>query len=221
MTVTSTPRAVRNSNPCNIIKGDPWQGALAPEMMTPEQMAEDRFVVFSSPRWGFRAAAVTLIAYYDKYHIETVETVVKRWAPPTENDTNSYIDKVCGYTTFGPEEVLNLHDYATLSRLIKAMSIVECGGWMFNDMDLDLGLRGAGVEPPAAPFVASRGMPTKIISGAAAGSAGVIQTLHDTRDQLSEFSYMAWAAKIMLGLTVLIIAWQVYEHHADWHRNSR
>lgn len=213
MSIAVTPRAQRNNNPLNIVKGSQWQGLMAYEMMTPEQQAEDRFAVFSAPRWGFRAAAVTIITYYDRYRICTVAGVVQRWAPPNENDTKSYIGFVCAHTGFQPDEVLDFHTYDVLFKILKAMSQEEVGTWGFDDKDLEAGLRSAGVEPEPAAFVASRGVPPKIIAGAAVGSAGMIDTFTDARDHLAQFSYMGWAAKGLMVLTVIIIGYELYHHY--------
>lgn len=213
MSVAATPRAQRNNNPLNIVKGSPWQGLMVPEMMTPEQEAETRFCVFSAPRWGFRAAAVTIITYFDKYQIDTIRGVIQRWAPPAENDTNAYIGFVCVHAGFSSDEVLDLHSYDVLFRLLKAMSQEEAGGWYFDDKDLEAGLRSAGVEPAPASFMASHGVPPKIIAGAAAGSAGLIDTVTDARDHLTQFAYMAWAAKGLMVLTVIIIGYELYQHY--------
>lgn len=205
-------RAQRNNNPMNIVKGSPWQGLMPLEMMTPEQAAEDRFAVFSAPRWGFRAAAVTIITYFDKYQIDTIRGVIQRWAPPNENDTNAYIGFVCAHSGFASDEVLDLHSYDILFKILKAMSQEEAGAWYFNDTDIEAGLRGAGAEPEQVHFLASRNVPPKIIAGAAVGSAGVIDTLTDARDQLMQFSYLAWAAKALMVLSVIVIGYELYQH---------
>lgn len=213
MSVTQPPRAQRNNNPLNIVRGSQWQGLLAPEMMTPEQQAENKFAVFSAPRWGFRAAAVTMITYYDRYGINTVAGVVQRWAPPVENDTNSYIGFVCAHTGFSSDEILDLHSYDVLFKLLKAMSQEEAGAWYFDERDIESGLKSAGVEPEAVHFMASRNVPPKIIAGAAVGSAGLIDTITDARDHLAQFSYMGWAAKGLMALTVIIIGYELYHHY--------
>ena len=37
-----------------------------------------------------RAAAVLLIAHYDRRHLDTIGKLVEVWAPPNENDTEAY-----------------------------------------------------------------------------------------------------------------------------------
>ncbi len=213
MSLTATPRAVRNANPLNIVKGSPWQGLLAPELMTPEQAAEDRFCVFAAPRWGFRAAAVTLLSYYDRYNIDSVTGVLMRWAPPSENDTKSYIGFVCAHSGFHADEILDLHAYDVVFKLLKAMSQEEAGGWYFTDEDLESGLRSTGIVPVQGPFVADRGIPPKLIAAGATAGGGVFETLSNARDQIGQYAYVfSWGAKIMIGLTLAIIGYQLYKH---------
>jgi hypothetical protein len=146
-------RAVRNNNPGNIEKGAPWQGLIIDvDEMTPEQRAEPRFCVFKEPRWGFRAMAVTLITYFDKRKakdgsmIDTIRDVIERWAPPSENNTQAYINAVDLAHPKDHDDKLNLHEYADLAPLVKAIATHECGGWFFKDADLEAGLLLAGVE---------------------------------------------------------------------------
>lgn len=80
-------RGERNNNPLNIRKGSNWKGLVK----TPE---EKQFCVFSSILYGIRAALVLLRTYKYKYHCVTISQIISRWAPPSENDTQKYIDMV-------------------------------------------------------------------------------------------------------------------------------
>jgi hypothetical protein len=161
-------RAVRNNNPGNIEKGDPWQGLMREADMSDAQKAEMRFCVFAAPKWGLRALARTLIKYFDKYKKNTIRNIIRRWAPPKENDTNAYIAHVCRLTGFEADEVLDLHSYDHAGKLAKAIATHEAGGWFFEARDLDEGLRLAGIEPPAKPLAESRTM-----KAAAGGTASI------------------------------------------------
>ena len=79
--MASQPRGIRNNNPGNIERNATrWAG------MTAEQ-TDPRFVVFTSPEYGFRALARTLLTYQRKYGLLSIEDMIGRWAPPNENDT--------------------------------------------------------------------------------------------------------------------------------------
>lgn len=79
------PRGFRNNNPCNIRKGGNWQGL---DNITPD---DGEFCRFTSMAYGFRAALWLLRKYYNKYGLRTVESIIRRWAPESENNTAHYI----------------------------------------------------------------------------------------------------------------------------------
>src|SRR4051812_9786710 len=87
--VAPRPRGVRQNNPLNIRPGSPWQGLDEPSEI-------GGFCNFKAPVWGFRAAFKNLMTYVDSYGISTIQGVIERWAPPTDNnDTAAYIAAVC------------------------------------------------------------------------------------------------------------------------------
>lgn len=135
-----TVRSVRDSNPGNLDAGEHWQGLMPRDQMTPEQAAETRFAVFASPKWGFRAMAVVLRNYASLYGIDTVQAMIERWAPPSENDTQAYIAHECQQMGVLPGDHIDLHDPKTLCAAIKGIAIHEAGGWLFSDADLAAGV---------------------------------------------------------------------------------
>ena len=81
-------RGIINNNPGNIDRNNiKWQG------MSPDQSGDSRFVVFTDPKWGIRAMA-RILQNYAKGDVDTVREIVSKWAPPNENDTQSYINAV-------------------------------------------------------------------------------------------------------------------------------
>jgi hypothetical protein len=110
------PRGIRNNNPLNIREnGTNWNGRIGDD---------GAFVQFSSPVFGVRAAARILKNYRDKYGLDTVAGIISRWAPPVENDTQSYIDSVAKKTDVSPNQTLADSDY---ENLIRAMIYHENG----------------------------------------------------------------------------------------------
>lgn len=76
-------RGIRNNNPANIEdNGTPWRGRMG---------NDGRFIIFDSPVNGIRALARILNTYKVKHGLNTIEGIINRFAPPVENDTNSYI----------------------------------------------------------------------------------------------------------------------------------
>ena len=89
MTAATLPRGIRNHNPGNIRRTNTiWRG------MVPDQSGDAEFVVFLEPLWGLRALGRVLRTYYDLYHCRSVATILRRYAPPTENKTDAYIAAV-------------------------------------------------------------------------------------------------------------------------------
>jgi hypothetical protein len=82
---------------------------------------------------GLRAAAVLLIAHYDRRHLDTIRKLVGVWAPPNENDTEAYARCVAEESGFGIDEPLDLHDYRCLKPILTAMIRIENGRQPYTD----------------------------------------------------------------------------------------
>jgi len=95
------PRGIRNNNPGNIRENRfvdfDWVGE-APDDFDPE------FEEFLTPQAGIRAIARILKNYQSRHGINTVDGIITRWAPPSENDTAAYITAVVQQTRFGPNQ---------------------------------------------------------------------------------------------------------------------
>lgn len=111
-------RGVRNSNPGNLRKSkDQWEGAIGDD---------GAFVIFDSPESGVRALAKNLQSY-GRQGYDSIEKIINRWAPPNENDTQSYIDSVVSATGIPATQSLDLSNPDTLSSLAQAISFHETG----------------------------------------------------------------------------------------------
>ncbi len=111
-------RGVRNANPGNIRKSkDQWEGAIGDD---------GAFVIFDSPESGVRALAKNLQSY-GRQGYDSIEKIINRWAPPSENDTQSYIDSVVSATGIPATQSLDLSDPDTLSSLAQAIGFHETG----------------------------------------------------------------------------------------------
>lgn len=80
-------RGERNNNPGNIRHGSKWQGLSA------EQTDKD-FCQFISPEYGIRAIYKLLQTYQKKYGLNTIKTIINRYAPLNENNTIGYINRI-------------------------------------------------------------------------------------------------------------------------------
>lgn len=78
-------RGIRNNNPANIRhSSSKWRGMS-------KNQTDSAFVQFDHITDGIRALFVLLRTYNKKYKCTTTESVIRRFAPPSENMTSSYI----------------------------------------------------------------------------------------------------------------------------------
>lgn len=122
MTGSNKSRGIRNNNPGNIRWGDEWQG-LVPQA----QRTDQSFCQFISPEYGIRAMIIILRNYQSKYGLKTITGIVKRWAPPNENDTQAYIRSVATATSTDADKPIDLTDSRKLFPLLQAIIKHENG----------------------------------------------------------------------------------------------
>ena len=135
---SNLPRGLRNNNPLNIRASKKyWLGQTG---------TDGTFCKFESMRWGYRAAFRLLHTYRTLYRITSIRQIIGRWAPPNENNTNAYIDKVC--TLMGVEPHFCVFAGSTLDEdvywccvLAKAMTAIE-NGIPYKDVDNDVIMDG-------------------------------------------------------------------------------
>lgn len=129
----SWARGIRNNNPLNIrATGDQWQGQTS---------VDDGFVVFQSPEWGVRAAARILRSYAAR-GVVSLRQIIETWAPPIENDVDSYVSHVSAVTGIGESQPVEPAQY---TRLLAAMIHHENGSQPYSAALIAEGVRMAGV----------------------------------------------------------------------------
>jgi hypothetical protein len=209
-------RGIRNNNPGNIenVPGVIWQG-------TDETRSDPRFVVFKEPKWGIRAIARVLITYQDKRRakdgsrIDTIQEIIERWAPAPENDTASYVSHVSKLLEIGSTDTIDVYDYETMKRLVKAIILHENGQQPYTDAQIDAGLVLAGIEPPVRDLGKTRTVRGGKIGIGATGAVVAAEVLEDLRvvqDQLVqimpylEIAKYAFLAVTLIGFGVMLWA---------------
>ena len=122
-------RGIRNNNAGNIRWDNKtqWLGQVG---------ADDKgFIIFSEPVYGIRAMVRVLRSYQNR-GIVTLEQIISTWAPPIENNTESYIKSVEQRTGFKRGDVMFQQHYPKLIDAIiyhengsqpYAMSIIDRG----------------------------------------------------------------------------------------------
>lgn len=118
---SKVPRGIRNNNPGNLRRSsDNWKGLRA------EQTDPD-FFQFTAPEWGYRALIKTLQTYRTKRGCITLADFIRRWAPPSENNTGVYLRAVCQDLQVPGTYIPDVSDRDTMCALAAAISMVENG----------------------------------------------------------------------------------------------
>ena len=114
-------RGLRNCNPGNIrITKDKWKGLR-------EEQTDKEFFQFVSMPYGYRAMLRTLQNYRKRHGCETIADFIRRWAPPSENNTMTYIRFVCEKMGVPSVWVPNVEDKASMCMMAYAISCYENG----------------------------------------------------------------------------------------------
>lgn len=129
-------RGIRNNNAGNIRWGCAWQG-----LKVGGKEIDKEFCVFIEPEYGIRAMAKILRNYSSIYKINTVGGIIHRWAPPSENDTVSYIKHVSKALKVDADETINVKDDNVMLALIKAIIKHENGEQPYSDELILKGVR--------------------------------------------------------------------------------
>lgn len=112
-------RGYRNNNPGNIERNnDVFQGEVISH--------DKRFKQFQSMAYGYRAMFVNLDTYRRR-GINTIEKIIKAWAPAVENHTETYIETVSKRSGVPRDQVLTDHNGVNYVNIVAAMSFVENG----------------------------------------------------------------------------------------------
>lgn len=88
------------NNPFNIRKGSSrWLGSISKK--------GDAFETFDTLEHGVRAYLVIMRSYALKYGRYTPRSIITRFAPPSENNVDNYINFVCSYMAISPDTPLS------------------------------------------------------------------------------------------------------------------
>lgn len=115
--MSKVPRGYRNYNYGNICKGSTsWVGEIPG--------TDSRFCTFSEPLYGYRALCFLLLNYLKKNY-DTLEKIIQRYAPSSENNTKNYIDFVSTLTGIkSTDRIFYPVDSATYAEKLKFCSLV-------------------------------------------------------------------------------------------------
>ncbi|MEY1238746.1 structural protein [Providencia manganoxydans] len=119
--MSTLPRGIRNNNPGNIRHGDKWQGLHS-------EQTDKSFCRFIAPEWGYRALFILIRTYERKYGLCSIRQIINRYAPPVENNTEGYIQRVAKELNVSPDDCLSVMQKDVLFALADAITRVENAG---------------------------------------------------------------------------------------------
>ena len=116
------PRGIRNNNPGNIrLTKARWHGQK-------KIQSDISFIEFENATYGLRALMKVLLTYHRKYHLDTVQSIINRWAPPHENATDHYAGHVAMRLNVKRTDIVNVLSKEVLTGFAAAITIHE-NGW--------------------------------------------------------------------------------------------
>lgn len=128
----SLPRGIRNNNPGNIrMSNNQWKGKIPHHLNT-----DKAFEQFNTMAEGTRAMTVLIRNWIRKGTANTIEKIVKRYAPPNENNTTRYVDLISDWTGLPKDQVLDV-DKETMQKLVLAMARKENGPGHIDQNDFE------------------------------------------------------------------------------------
>lgn len=133
---SSAARGLRNNNPGNIEASseNPWEGQAG---------SDGRFAKFETPEHGIRALGKNLLSYNRLHGLDTVAEMITRWAPPKENDTDSYIKAICAQLGVGANDQIDVTNPRTLAALCAGIVNHENGSQPYTDDQIGAGVSAA------------------------------------------------------------------------------
>ncbi|MCG7522779.1 TIGR02594 family protein [Ruegeria sp. Ofav3-42] len=148
-------RSWRNFNPGNIRKGNfsTNNGAIGDD---------GSFAIFPDKKTGQKAIEVLLRGR--SYGPLTIKAAINRYAPPSENDTDSYVNFVVQKTSLNRGDILDDLRIADIRKIVSAIEMME--GW------------ARGEQRPHIPFSGFDGV-NPLGGGAASGVSAAIGAASD------------------------------------------
>ena len=123
--IEKLPRGIRNKNPGNIKLGTDWDGLAA-------EQTDPTFCIFDEAVMGIRALMRILLTYRFTHNKKNIDSIIRRWAPPSENDTEAYIKFVAKRIEIEPMSMIDNSIEGYLP-LVKSIIQMENGMQPYDD----------------------------------------------------------------------------------------
>lgn len=132
----SRARNFRNNNFGNLV----YAGQEGARLENANAKGERRFARFETPEEGFRALGNQLMSYYNGTSkavgyekLQSIAEIFPKYAPVSENNTQGYMNALSQQLGVGVNDTLNLKDPAVMTKMMRAISIVEGGNPTVTD----------------------------------------------------------------------------------------
>ena len=124
METKSQTRGERNCNPLNIKKTSiKWHGKI--------EGNDPVFESFKNNYYGYRAALICLYKHY-RTGANTVNLLISKWAPASENLTHNYVAYVCSLSPLSPNKIFSW-SFSNVYLIMYLMCKFENGKLIDND----------------------------------------------------------------------------------------
>ena len=123
--IEKLPRGIRNKNPGNIKLGTDWDGLAA-------EQTDPTFCIFDEAVMGIRALMRILLTYRFTHNKKNIDSIIRRWAPPSENDTEAYIKFVAKRMEIEPMAMID-NSIESYLPLVKSIIQMENGMQPYDD----------------------------------------------------------------------------------------
>jgi hypothetical protein len=135
------------NNPLNLMHTSSfmWQGEV------PTTDPEGRLCTFDTMLDGVRAGAKNLLSYFNHDDCKTIDQIITRYAPASENPTSAYINFIATQCGVDPEAQVNLNNPSFLLVLVSSIIRFEQGKWV--GVPYDTLLQGINEALDIAPSV--------------------------------------------------------------------
>lgn len=125
-------RGLRNCNPGNIRRSATrYVGEVSPSR-------DAEFKEFETMAYGYRAMFVLIDSYRRRYGLNTIRSIISRYAPLTENFTEGYVRFITRRTGIAAEEKIDTRSAKDMIPIVAAMSEIE-NGVAANMTDVEAG----------------------------------------------------------------------------------
>lgn len=116
------PRGIRNNNPLNIryVWRNKWVGRRSPK-------TDKHFEEFEAMKYGWRAGFILMYKYIHVHKCTTLRKLIERWAPRSENNTETYIKTVEYRGCMNADDELDFSNSAQMLNIASEMAFVETG----------------------------------------------------------------------------------------------